>query len=218
LVADYSVPAEKITVISPGVDVQAWSKPGLNYPKNGTLKILFVGGDLERKGGEMLLEAFRTLRAQVKIQVNLELHLVTQKKIPEEPGMHLHLGLTPNSTELIALYHQADVFCLPTKGDCLPMVLAEAGAAGLPIISTRVGGIPEIVREGKNGFLIDPEDTRGLVESMERLVCDQQLREEMGQQSHRLISTAHDTERNVNMIAEILCQVIENSPKRTKSV
>ena len=55
---------------------------------------------------------------------------------------------------LIELYHRADVFCLPTLGDCLPMVLSEAGAVGLPLVSTDVGAIGEIVRDGETGLLV----------------------------------------------------------------
>jgi glycosyltransferase involved in cell wall biosynthesis len=160
------------------------------------------------------------LRSRVDAPHNLELHMVSQmtpqaqKAFSGEPGVHLHLGLVPNSAELISLFQQADIFCLPTKGDCLPMVLAEAGAAGLPIISTRVGGIPEIVREGENGYLIDPEDTRALVSTMERLVCDSHLRRQMGIQSRQIIATAHNTELNAARLVEIVCEVIDTSQKR----
>ena len=78
----------------------------------------------------------------------MELDLVTAADVADEAG---HLG-TPwahvERPELIALYHAADIFCLPTLGDCLPMVLAEAAAARLPLVSTDVGAISEIVQAG----------------------------------------------------------------------
>ena len=77
LVRDYEVPADKITVIPPGVNVQEWRRPTPRVPHTDPVKILFVGGDLERKGGLVLLEAFRALR-----HLGLELHLVTKDRLP----------------------------------------------------------------------------------------------------------------------------------------
>ena len=75
-------------------------------------------------------------------------------------------GSGPNSPELIELYHGADVFCLPTLGDCLPMVLSEAGAVGLPLVSTDVGAISEIVRDGETGLLVPVGDADALAAAL----------------------------------------------------
>ncbi len=80
--------------------------------------------------------------------------------------------MQPNSPELIDLYHRSDVFCLPTMGDCLPMVLSEAGAAGLPLVSTAVGAISEIVRDGDTGYLVTPGDVPTLTGRLRDLVVD----------------------------------------------
>ena len=92
---------------------------------------------------------------------------------PSRPttASRVHHGLGPNSPELISLYHQADVFCLPTLGDCLPMVLSEAGAVGLPLVSTDVGAISEIVRDGRTGLLVPVGDAAALAAALRRL-CD----------------------------------------------
>lgn len=218
LIADYDVPDEKITVISPGVDVKTWSRIDANFQENSSIKILFVGGNLERKGGKSLLNAYKTLQSQLKNPEIVELHLVTQDQIPKIPGVYLHQGLKPNSSELISLFHHADIFCMPTQGDCLPMALAEAGAAGLPIISTRVGGIEEIVHQGENGYLIEPNDTRALVETIEKLVGDENLRKHMGSQSSQIVSMTHNAEVNAGKLVEILCVVIETSQKSNLTV
>ena len=114
LVRDYEVPADKITVIPPGVNVHEWRRPTPRVPHADPVKILFVGGDLERKGGLVLLEAFRALR-----HLGLELHLVTKDRLPPEPGVFVYNGLRANSQPLKDLYHTCDIFALPTFGDCL---------------------------------------------------------------------------------------------------
>jgi glycosyltransferase involved in cell wall biosynthesis len=105
LVRDYEVPAEKITVIPPGVNVQEWRRPTPREPHADPVKILFVGGDLERKGGLLLLEAFRSLR-----HLGLELHLVTKDRLPPEPGIFVYNNLEANSQPLKDLYHTCDIF------------------------------------------------------------------------------------------------------------
>ena len=80
-------------------------------PHANPVKILFVGGDLERKGGLVLLEAFRALR-----HLGLELHLVTKDRLAPEPGVFVYNNLQANSQPLKDLYHTCDVFALPTFG------------------------------------------------------------------------------------------------------
>ena len=131
---------EKVIVIPPGVNTRLWTPPKGLCKNQEVVKILFVGGDLQRKGGLFLLEAFRRLRQQGVHQYNgdriqVELHLVTRTRVDPEPGLYIYNDLNPNMPELRELYYQSDIFCLPSQGDCLPMVLAEAGAAGLPIIA-----------------------------------------------------------------------------------
>ncbi len=143
LVKDYGISADKITVIPPGVDLERFSsipkktRGKLDLP----IQILFVGGDFKRKGGYLLLEAFRTLR-ETHPTDSLELHLVTQSDVPHEPGVFVYQDIHPGDVRLIQRYASADIFVLPTGGDCLPMVLSEAGASALPSVSTRVGWHP----------------------------------------------------------------------------
>ncbi len=212
LVADYGISPEKVTVIPPGVDVRQWARPEGYRSDPRTVKILFVGGNLERKGGRELLEAFRAIQEHRPADwPKLELHLVTKDPVQEQPGVFAHYGLKPNAPELRELYFTSDIFCLPTHGDCLPMVLAEAGAAGMPIVSTRLAGIPELVLEGENGYLTEPEDIKALVDALERLVSDPALRASMGARSREIVTTGHNVERNAHLLAQILYQIIDKS-------
>lgn len=199
LVDDYEVPTEKITVIPPGVTTAAWQRPEPRAPHPGPVKILFVGGDLRRKGGMLLLESFRALR-----HLGVELHLVTKDDLPAEDGLFIYHGMQPNSPELQRLYHQSDIFCLPTSGDCLPMVLSEAGAAGLPSISTTVAGIPEIIQQGETGLLISPGDQQGLTAALATLVQDEGMRLRLGQQAVARVAHSYDAEHNARRLLDLL--------------
>jgi glycosyltransferase involved in cell wall biosynthesis len=205
LVADYRVRADDVTVISPGVDTALWKRaePRTTGPDGHPVQLLFVGGDLRRKGGDVLIDAFRHLRDDPATPP-VELHLVTPQEVAPERGVVVHRGLAANSPELIAQYHEADVFCLPTRGDCLPMVLAEAAAASLPLVSTSVGAIHEIVRPGETGQLVPPGDVDALVAALGPLISDTAHRRNLGERARRLAEDEHDAGANAARLAGLL--------------
>lgn len=202
LVTDYGIDKGKIIVVPPGVTVREWLRPKPRSPLDGAIKILFVGGDLERKGGRLLIEAFRALR-----RPQLELHLVTKTVVPNEPGIFVHSNMAPNSRELIELYHQCDIFALPTFGDCLPMVLSEAGAAGLATVSTNLAGIPEIVQDRRTGLLVPPGDPAALTETLRTLLDNPELRIELGARAVQHVSNSYDAEKNAIRLFDLLKSV-----------
>jgi len=105
--------------------------------------------------------------------------------MPDVRAMVAPLGdravLTGHREDVLELLDAADVLLHPSSVDAFPTTLIEAGAAGVPVISTRVGGIPEIVADGETGVLIDAPPTAGAVaEQLDRLSSDPQLRARMG--------------------------------------
>ncbi len=199
LIGDYEAPADKITVIPPGVNVCDWKRPAPRVRHDGPVKILFVGADLERKGGLLLIEAFRALR-----ELGIELHLVTKDKVEPEPGLFVYNNMQPNSQSLKDLYYSCDIFALPTFGDCLPMVLSEAGAAGLATVSTKVAGIPEIVRDGETGLTVPAGDTGAIVEALRRLATSPDLRMSLGERAMAHVAREYDAQKNAARLLGLL--------------
>jgi glycosyltransferase involved in cell wall biosynthesis len=198
LVSDYGVPPEQVTVITPGTDLDLFQK--LNGPPlKGKPRILFVGGDFERKGGDLLLSVFRE-----RLAGKAELHLVTGADIVPEEGVFAHKGLTSNSEALLNLYRTSDIFTLPTRADCLAVVLGEAMAASLPIVTTRVGAHPEAVDEGQTGFIIEPDDAVALGDALETLVDNQSLRKVMGSAGRHKAEMSFDAKANAKRILGLI--------------
>lgn len=199
LVDEYEVPADKVTVVPPGVNVREWASPTPRARRDGPVRILFVGANLERKGGLLLLDAFRALRPQ-----GVELHLVTKDQVAPEPGLFVYGDMQPNSAALKGLYHQSDIFALPTSGDCLPMVLSEAGAASLPLVSTTVAAIPEIVRDGETGLTVPPGDARALEDALRRLVAQPELRLRLGERAQAHVAREYDAQKNAGRLLDLV--------------
>lgn len=173
MVKDYGCREDDVAVIPPGIDLELFVPGDRDHELP---RILFVGGDFERKGGDLLLRVFRK-----HLRGRAELILVTRDHVAEEPGVTVHHNVQANSEVLRRLYATSDVFALPTRADCYALVCMEALAAGMPLVTTRVGGIPDIVLEGKTGHSVEVDDEHALAGALLRLVDDPARRREMSQ-------------------------------------
>jgi glycosyltransferase involved in cell wall biosynthesis len=109
----------------------------------------------------------------------------------------LFAGMRKDVPRLLAA---SDVFVLPTLTEALPTVLAEAMAAKLPIIASRVGGIPEMVTDGQNGCLVEPEDIDGIAKACIHLLADPEKRAAMGAQGWETVQAKFNIERQVDQL------------------
>jgi glycosyltransferase involved in cell wall biosynthesis len=207
LIEDYGIAADKITVIAPGVPLAQWPEPATRS-NAGALRILFVGADFDRKGGEDLLLAAAQLPRPV------ELHLVTKAPIPERPGGRVYRDLGPNSELLKQLYARADIFVLPTLADCFPLVIQEAMAAGLPVIATDVGAIGQAVIPGHTGQLVPPRDPRALAHAITALQEDATQRNAMSREARLVAEQRFDSRVNAGRIVDLMHGLIEARPRQ----
>lgn len=211
LVDDYAVAPDKVKVIRPGVAYDTWSRVVRDGSSDGPVGILFVGADFARKGGPTLLSAFRLLRAHCAAQSGLELaaelHIVTKTPVATEPGVHVYSNMTPNAPALLELYQRCDVFCLPTHADTLGLALCEAGAAGLPLVSTSVGAIPELIEDSETGLLVPPGDAGSLAAALIRLVEEPELRRRLGSAAAAAVAARFDAATNAGHLVALLKDV-----------
>lgn len=197
---DYGVPAGKVTAVSPGVDQELFRPDPRVRAENAVVRLLFVGGDFARKGGDLLLRWAK----ETRISCPWELHLVTRDDVPETPGVVVHHGIANNSTALVHLYQTSDLFVLPTRADCYSLVAMEAMSCGLPIVISSLGGIPEIVSDGETGILLEPGDYEALASTLDLLVLDTARRQAMGQAALRRAQTHFNCRVNLGGILEMM--------------
>lgn len=209
LESGYGVPAEKMQIVPPSIDLRLWSPSPRR--ENGEAKtgnrvnILFVGADFDRKGGEFLLQA-----AQRDGMGECEIHIVTKTYSgPATPNTFVHTDMEANSPELLRLYREADIFVLPTQADFSPYAVIEAMAMGLPVITTSVGAIGELVHDGENGFVVPTGNACILAERMRALSVDRALRQRMGRRGRALAEAHHDIEINGSIVINLMKQLAD---------
>ena len=210
LVDDYGAPPEKIDIIPPGVDLAAWqhdSRVHRDLPR-----LLFVGGDFKRKGGDALVEWF-VKRGRGRC----ELAIVSRDPALaalQAPDIRVERDFGPNSSELRRLYAESDIMVLPSRSEPFGIAAVEALAAGLPAVVTRVGGLTDIVDDGVTGYLISPDDATALDASLERLIASPQLRAGMGQAGRRVAEERFDAEKNGQRMLSLVKGMVDSSRAR----
>lgn len=173
------------------------------------LQLLFLGLIGDRKGLFDLLDAAEILAEQgvdVRLDVGgvgeverLEARIEASAQLKSRIRFHGWVGLERRRELCLA----ANVFVLPSYAEGMPMAVMETMAFGLPIVSTPVGGIPELVAPGRNGYLVTPGDVTGLAAAIRTLNDDEALRAQMGRRSRQVIETGFDFATHLSRIGDV---------------
>lgn len=178
-----------------------------------------VGVQEERKGQKFLLEVFSALRKETG---DLKLRLVLEGTGPLRAfleAMVRDLRLEDSVTfcqeaNIYNLYQCIDLFVLPSIGfEDFPNVILETMSLGKPVIGTRVAGIPEQIRDGYNGYVVEPKDSAGLCRAMRAIVTDPVRRTEMGRQSREVFQTNFRREVVITRYIELYRSVLRDERK-----
>lgn len=201
------VPDQRIRVIHPGVDLDAWKPACRSHREDEPLRLLFVGGNFQRKGGDLLIEAMRG-----PFRGRCELDIVTRDDVPPTPGVTIHRA-EANSPELRALFHRADLFVMPTRAECFGQVAVEALASGLPVIIGKVGGTGDIVDDGVTGWRIAP-DAPSLHAALEHALVVRDCLPLMGARGRNVAETRFDGRRNDRLLIDLMLELVERRRRR----
>lgn len=223
---DHHLPPSRIGVLRLGVDVERF-RPGLVSEIRGTLGIpqdhvvmSFVGRLERRKGIDVLAEAFVRLATHVPYLHLLLAGADTQTldgsawdavcRLCHEAGVadRLHwLGPVP-SEKLPEVYAASDALVAPSRMEPFGMVYLEAMAAGLPVIGTLAGGVPEIVMSERHGYLVLPGSVDSLAVAMMALATDDGRRRRMGREARRHVENHFDQRRIARLTVEAYMEAI----------
>jgi glycosyltransferase involved in cell wall biosynthesis len=202
-VAAHGFPRKRLHAIPNGISVRRRkSAPAHDPVVIGTAALLE-----RRKGIDVLLEASARLSTPHRLVVygdgplRAELESVARDLVaPTE-----FPGFVSDVEEKIA---ELDVFVLPSRGENLPIAILEAMAAALPVVATRVGGVPEVVVDGETGLLVEPEDAAELAEALDRVASDEAFRQRLGQAGATRIVEHFDARSTARQMVELYRKLV----------
>lgn len=205
LVREVGVEEARIQLLHPAIDVERFLKGDgsrqlrRRLSLEGKRVILTVGRLVERKGADQVIRSLPEL-----VQKYPDLVYVVVGSGPEEPALKLlarELHVEPHVVfagsvsheELPAYFQMASVFTMPSRFiakkatvEGFGLVFLEAGAAGLPVVAGRAGGVTDVVRDMETGLLVDPESVPEITRALDRILSDEKLAKSLGEKGRSL--------------------------------
>lgn len=222
-------PKRPIEVIYRGTDIEVFKCLNINFElkrrlslPDDSLVITFVGWLIKRKGVSDLLKAFSTIASRFP-----EAYLMVVGEGPERSNLDalsknigvekrvIFTGLVKNE-DMKSYYSITDVMAFPSYAEGLPNAVVEAVACGKPVVATNVGGIPEVIIPGVNGFLTAVGDVEMLSSNIIRILTDTTLRKRMGEESRRIAEVSFDAKKCATKLIDLFKQVIEEHKSSTR--
>lgn len=217
----------KVHLVYHGIDLSRFPSPGRidADASGGAVRFLTVGRAVEKKGIDTLIDALALLPAGLDWRWThigggpLRDALKARAVSNGVADRCAFLGSLPQE-DVLQAYRTHDLFVLPCRIDAdgdrdgLPNVLVEAQSQALPVLTTPVSGIPELVVEGENGMFVDPDDAAGLAAKLQALAGDAGLRARLGREGERRVRTRFDhkatiVELEALLTASLLARAIE---------
>lgn len=205
----------KLHIVHCGVQPERYGTPPERAPGK---RLVFVGRMAAVKGVPVLLDAVARLHAQ---DPEVSLTLVgdgPDRSLIESRIAELGLGGAVTITGYLSQdgvaeqLAQADIFVLPSFAEGVPVVLMEAMVTGLPVVTTRIAGIPELVQDGTNGFVVPPGCANSLATALERLLADPELRSQFGATGQAHVAAEYNIDHEGAWLHEILMARHHGSP------
>jgi glycosyltransferase involved in cell wall biosynthesis len=210
----------KVRVVPNGVDIAAIdaARPGpgvrreLGLPED--LPVIGLVGRLDHwgKGHKELFTAMARIRARHPVHaliVGGGRRAGEVQQLAESLGLAEAVHFLGPRRDVPDLLNAMDIFALPSYSEGVSLALLEAMAAGLPVIVSRVGGLPEVVTDGDNGLLIPPRDAGALAAALERLLTDPAWARELGAKARRHVRERFSLDRLGREINEIYGELVE---------
>lgn len=212
LVSRYGVAADKVHVIHNGVNLS-----GFRPSTKRRNMFVYVGRQTAHKGIPYLLRGFAEFSQE---NSDYELVLVGERleggvdpsliRLSRELGLDARVRFTGRlpDRDVSTILGQATCLVLPSLAEAFGMTVLEAMASHTPVIATNVGGIPELVSQGRNGLLVPPADAHALSEAMKRIACDSNLRHRLAR-GGKLTSEQCTWDKAARMTLEVYGQVLD---------
>lgn len=211
----------QIVTLYNGIDLSRFS-PATMEKRKAFRAALGIGADAPlittvavlrpAKGIQYMLEAMPTIlqampTARYMIVGDGE-YRVFLREITQQNNLENNVTFTGVRSDVPDLLGVSDLFVLPTLDDALPTVLAEAMASKLPIVASRVGGIPEMVTDGLNGLLVAPQDSVALAAACQKILASPELTQYLASNGHQVACERYDIRKQAHQLGELYRQLL----------
>lgn len=199
---------DKFVVCRLGVDIDAFPLRASEPDGAAPPRILCLGRLTPAKGQHILLRALQLLKARGQrfeagiVGAGPDRDSLEAQVAGLDIGDSVRLVGPVNPDQVRGWYERATVFVLPSFAEGIPVVLMEAMAIGVPVVSTTVAGIPELIRPGTDGLLAPPSDAQGLADALQALLGDADLRRRLAASARRRVESDYSIVRNVALLAQ----------------
>lgn len=215
----YSLQEEKITCMSNGIDLKIFKKLKSNWRLHKPIKLLFVGRFSKQKDVPLLIRSFKKLTE--KNSGNVKLHIVGDgeeknkiitliKKEKLENGIVLH-GLKQGK-KLHEIYQNSDIFISATNQESFGLTYLEAMASGLPIVTTNIPGVRNVIKNNYNGLLVKPTPEE-IAKAIEKLIKDPNLRKKLAENGLKEVKK-YSWDKIAKQYIQLYKQILKNDPKK----
>ena len=179
IIDHYGYPGDRIHVIHNGVDCERF-RPPVERTASQRVRLLFVGTGFERKGLPFAIQALSRLPSPVELKVVGKGDVARYQRLAASAGVANRIEFLGKDQDMSLLYQKADVLVHPAVYEPFANVCMEAMAAGLPVVTSRINGVSEVIEPGKNGAIVEkPEDFEGLAAAIQPFL-DEKTRREAG--------------------------------------
>lgn len=216
----HGVPKERLTVIVNGVDGEFFRPPAAEV-RSGPPRVLSVARLVPEKDHDTLIQAFRLValahpEAELWLVGDGPRQAAVQRLVQESlpPGQ---VRFLPGQPDLRPWLHQASLFVLSSLTEAMPNVILEAMATGLPVVATRVGGLPEVVVSGETGWLVPPRDIPALAAALDSLLGDPAARQAFGRAGRARVEGEFSLAAMVRRHEEVLTHLLKRRAAATPS-
>lgn len=228
LVESDHVPPDKVTVLMNGVDLSRFRRvlggpramrERLGLPLDRRL-VTCVGQLIDWKGIHYLVDAADLLRDRTDVLFLIVGDGDRRAALDDQVrrlGLEDRVRLLGKRDDVHDLLSASDLFVCPSVWDeALGYVILEAMAVGLPVVASRVGGIPEVVKDGENGLLVAPRDPAALAGAIAELIDDRDRRQTMGQTARRLIEESFSLELAIDSTVALYAELAGETPRSNR--
>ncbi len=179
IIHHYGYPGDRIHVIHNGVDCERF-RPPVEPTASPRVRLLFVGTGFERKGLPFAIQALALLPPHVKLKVVGKGDVARHQRMAASAGVADRIEFLGKGQDMPMIYQNADVLVHPAVYEPFANVCMEAMASGLPVVTSRINGVSEVIEQGKNGAIVEkPEDIEALAAAI-RPLLDEKTRRTAG--------------------------------------